>query len=105
MSADTFVLARRAVSVPLIEQMFGREGSRWEGDEYKTLSPLRADAHTGSFAIKRDGSLIAERAVRPGRYRLSIAGRQPDARSASLSGAAVLDADLEITGAAFPIRG
>jgi hypothetical protein len=39
------------------------------------------------------------------RYRLSIAGRQPDARSASLSGAAVLDADLEITGAAFPIRG
>jgi len=35
--------------------MFGREGSRWEGDEYKTLSPLRADAHTGSFAIRRDG--------------------------------------------------
>ena len=55
MSADTFVLARRAVSVPLIERMFGREGSRWEGDEYKTLSPLRADAHTGSFAIRRDG--------------------------------------------------
>ena len=55
MSADTFVLARRAVSVPLIERMFGREGSQWEGDEYKTLSPLRADAHTGSFTIKRDG--------------------------------------------------
>jgi len=55
MSADTFVLARSAISVPLIERMFGREGSRWEGDEYKTLSPLRADAHTGSFAIKRDG--------------------------------------------------
>jgi hypothetical protein len=55
MSADTFVLARRSVSVPLIERMFGCEGSRWEGDEYKTLSPLRADAHTGSFAIKRDG--------------------------------------------------
>ena len=55
MSADTFVLARRAVSVPLIERMFGREGSQWEGDEYKTLSPLRADAHTGSFTIRRDG--------------------------------------------------
>jgi len=55
MNEDTFVLARRAVSVPLIERMFGCEGSRWEGDEYKTLSPLRADAHTGSFAIKKDG--------------------------------------------------
>ena len=55
MSADTFVQARRAVSVPLIERMFGREGSRWEGDEFKTLSPLRTDAHTGSFRIKRDG--------------------------------------------------
>ena len=40
MSADTFVLARSAISVPLIERMFGREGSRWEGDEYKTLSPF-----------------------------------------------------------------
>ena len=55
MSADTFGLARRAVSVPLIERMFGREGSRWEGDEYKTLSPLRVDVHTGSFTIRRDG--------------------------------------------------
>ncbi|MGA2614188.1 MAG: AAA family ATPase [Spirochaetia bacterium] len=35
--------------------MFGCKSSRWEGDEYKTLSPLRADTHTGSFAIRKDG--------------------------------------------------
>jgi hypothetical protein len=55
MNMGDFALARQAVSGALIERMFGCEGSRWDGDEYKTLSPLRADARTGSFSIRRDG--------------------------------------------------
>lgn len=55
MSKDTFTLARQLVSASLIERMFGCRSSRWEGDEYKTLSPLRADTHTGSFTIRKDG--------------------------------------------------
>ncbi len=55
MSADIFALAREAVTRSLIESMFGCDDSRWEGDEYKTLSPLRADRHLGSFSIKENG--------------------------------------------------
>jgi len=55
MRQNVFKLARQAVSGPLIERMFSCEGSRWEGDEFRTLSPLRADARTGSFAIRKDG--------------------------------------------------
>jgi putative DNA primase/helicase len=55
MSRDTFSLARKVVTASLIERMFGCKSSRWEGDEYKTLSPLRADSHTGSFTISKDG--------------------------------------------------
>ena len=55
MNSGDFALARQAVSGALIERMFGREGSRWEGDEYRTLSPLRNDTRTGSFSIRKDG--------------------------------------------------
>ena len=55
MSADIFALAREAVTRSLIESIFGCDDSRWEGDEYKTLSPLRADRHLGSFSIKENG--------------------------------------------------
>ncbi len=55
MSRDTFSLARHVVTASLIERMFGCKSSRWEGNEYKTLSPLRADSHTGSFTISKDG--------------------------------------------------
>lgn len=55
MNTGDFTLARQSVSGALIERMFGCEGSRWDGDEYKTLSPLRADTRTGSFSIRRDG--------------------------------------------------
>ncbi|MGA2763514.1 MAG: AAA family ATPase [Spirochaetia bacterium] len=55
MNTCDFSLARQAVSRRLIERMFGCEGSRWEGDEYKTLSPLRGDMRTGSFSIRKDG--------------------------------------------------
>ena len=55
MSTCDFALAKRAISGRLIERMFGCEGSRWEGDEYRTLSPLRNDTRTGSFSIRKDG--------------------------------------------------
>jgi beta-glucosidase len=51
----------------------------------------------------RELSTVGEdgvRAVRPGRYRLSVGGRQPDARSAALAGTVVLEAEVEITGPA-----
>jgi beta-glucosidase len=44
-----------------------------------------------------------DRAVQPGRYRLSVGGRQPDTRSALLTGTAVLETTLDITGPAFPL--
>jgi beta-glucosidase len=43
------------------------------------------------------------RAVRPGRYRLTVGGRQPDSRSATVTGTAVQETDLEITGAPHPL--
>ena len=55
MNTGDFTLARQSVTGALIERMFGCEGSRWDGDEYKTLSPLRTDTRTGSFSIRRDG--------------------------------------------------
>ena len=55
MSTCDFALAKQAISGRLIERMFGCEGSRWEGNEYKTLSPLRGDSRIGSFSIRRDG--------------------------------------------------
>ena len=55
MNTCDFSLAKQAISGRLIERMFGCEGSRWEGDEYKTLSPLRGDSRIGSFSIRRDG--------------------------------------------------
>jgi beta-glucosidase len=62
---------------------------------------------TVSFRLgQRELCTVAEdgtRAVRPGRYRLSVGGRQPDSRSAALAGTKVLEADLEITGAVFPL--
>jgi len=62
---------------------------------------------TVSFALApRQLSTVGEdgaRAVQPGRYRLSVGGRQPDARSAALAGNAVLEAVLDITGSSIPL--
>ena len=67
----------------------------------RTWVPARA-TKTVTFALgPRELSTVAEdgaRAVRPGRYRLSVGGRQPDSRSAALSGTKVLETVLDITG-------
>jgi beta-glucosidase len=45
--------------------------------------------------------LIDERGVRmlePGRFRLSVGGSQPDARSVALLGRAPVSVELEVTG-------
>jgi beta-glucosidase len=43
------------------------------------------------------------RAVLPGRRRLSVGGRQPDARSAALTGSTLVEAVLDVTGDPFPL--
>jgi len=55
-----------------------------------------------SFVIQdRLMSLVneeGERALEPGRLRLSVGGRQPDRRSEELAGTAVLSAEFEVAG-------
>jgi beta-glucosidase len=72
----------------------------------RTWIPARG-TKTVTFSLSpRELSTVAEdgaRAVRPGRYRLSVGGRQPDSRSAALAGTKVLETVLAITGAAHPL--
>jgi len=44
--------------------------------------------------IDNDGKCILE----PGRFRVTVGGRQPDRRSEELAGTAVLTAEFEVTG-------
>ena len=58
MNTCDFTLARASRHGSLIERMFGCEGSRWEGDEYKTLSPLRGDSRIGIILDPEGRSLV-----------------------------------------------
>ena len=60
----------------------------------KTVSFLLAPRLLST--VGEDGT----RAVRPGRYRVWLGGRQPDARSEALAGSAGVEAVLELTGGA-----
>lgn len=53
--SDLFDRAKAMVTRQYIEQEFGHPKARWMGDNYLTVSPLRKDAHAGSFSIREDG--------------------------------------------------
>lgn len=71
------------------------------GFERITLAP--GESRRVSFALStRDLSLIDEqgrRVLEPGRFRLTLGGSQPDARSVELTGQAPLAVEVELTGA------
>ena len=52
---DLFSHARSAVTRSWIEMNFRTSGSYWDGKEYYTLSPFRADKTVGSFSISDTG--------------------------------------------------
>jgi putative DNA primase/helicase len=52
---NIFAEAKALVNRSFIEKEFGHPKGFWEGSNYKTVSPLRADANAGSFAIREDG--------------------------------------------------
>ncbi len=55
-----------------------------------------------SFTVRPSQMAVIDdagrRVLEPGRFRLSIGGRQPDARSAALAGTQVLEAEFEVKG-------
>lgn len=65
------------------------------------------EARRVSFQLRsKDFSLIdaqGQRVLEPGRFRLSVGGSQPDARSVELLGKAPLVVELEVTGAVTPL--
>ncbi len=72
----------------------------------RVLVPARGSQLVTFTLGPRELSTVADdgtRAVRPGRCRLSLGGRQPDRRSAGLAASAVLEAELEVTGPAHPL--
>jgi beta-glucosidase len=72
----------------------------------RVLIPAGASRKVTFTLGPRELSTIGDdgaRAVRPGRYRIAVGGRQPDSRSAALTGAPVQEADLEITGTPHPL--
>jgi hypothetical protein len=50
-----FDQARAAVSVALVEHLTTSPGAYWQGGEYWTRNPLRADQDIGSFSITEQG--------------------------------------------------
>jgi beta-glucosidase len=75
------------------------------GFERVTLAPR--ESRRVLFRLSaRDLSLIDERGRRvlePGRFRISVGGSQPDARSAALTGTKPLSLEIEVTGAVLPL--
>jgi beta-glucosidase len=71
------------------------------GFERVTLAP--GESRRVAFTLSaRDLSLIDEqgrRVLEPGRFRLTLGGCQPDARSVALTGNAPLAIEVELTGA------
>jgi beta-glucosidase len=68
--------------------------------------PARAAKKVSFTLAPRHLSTVSEegvRSVRPGRYLVSVGGRQPDARSAALGGSPVAEASLELTGSAHTL--
>ena len=98
---DGHEIAQLYVASPVesgpVRQLAGFERVWIPAHSTKTVSFLLAPRQLST--IGEEGA----RAVVPGRYRLSVGGRQPDARSALLSGTAVMEAVLDITGAPFPL--
>jgi beta-glucosidase len=72
----------------------------------KAWIPARASKTLRFTLTPRQISTVGEdgtRSVLPGRYRISVGGAQPEARSAALGATPVLEADLEITGRPHPL--
>jgi beta-glucosidase len=70
------------------------------GFERVALEPGQSRSVVFSLS-PRDLSLIDDRGCRvlePGRFRLSIGGSQPDARSVALTGSCPLSVDLDVIG-------
>src|SRR5690606_5712869 len=69
---------------------------------FERISLASGAARRVTFQLTpRDLSLIDERGARvlePGRFRLTVGGSQPDARSVELTGQSPLTLDLEVTG-------
>jgi len=53
--SDIFERAKSMVTKGYVESNFGHPKGWWEGDNYKTVSPLRNDHSPGSFSIRSDG--------------------------------------------------
>ncbi len=70
---------------------------------FRRVSLAPGETKRVSFTLSpRDLSLIDEegrRVLEPGRFRISVGGSQPDARSVALTGQAPLSAELELGGA------
>jgi beta-glucosidase len=70
----------------------------------RRLSLAPGQAERVEFTVSaRQMALIdeaGERVLEPGRFRLYIGGRQPDARSQALTGSTVLEAEFEVRGTA-----
>jgi beta-glucosidase len=75
---------------------------RWDLRGFSRITLAPGESRRVSFKLRpRDLSLIDERGVRvlePGRFRATIGGSQPDARSTELMGQAPLAVEFEVTG-------
>lgn len=80
-----------SVSVPFHE-LKGFARIRLQPGESKTVSFVITPRQMA--LIDNDGKCILE----PGRFRVTVGGRQPDRRSEELAGTAVLTAEFEVTG-------
>ena len=74
----------------------------WELRGFARITLAPGESRRVSFTLRaRDLSLIDERGVRvlePGRFRATIGGSQPDARSVALTGQAPLAVEFEVVG-------
>jgi beta-glucosidase len=76
--------------------------SHWDLRGFSRITLAPGESRRVSFTLgARDLSLIDERGVRvlePGRFRVTIGGSQPDARSVALTGQAPLAMEFEVVG-------
>ena len=75
---------------------------RWKLVAFSRVSLAPGEAKTVALRVtSRSLAVVNERGrhvVEPGRFRLYVGGRQPDARSAALAGTTVLQAEFEVQG-------
>ena len=60
------------------------------------MSDSSSSLHHGLISLAGDYTLLTVRVLEPGRFRATVGGSQPDARSAELTGAAPLAIEFEV---------